>query len=115
MTRNCCTHAGTIPVDEVINAGRHTGFMKDLGKYMGGERSYLRRFVHYGTAGRKCRVGVDNDLIDRPVPRRTCTDHADWLSAYDGAVTLRILELIVFQNRNGRLQMPNSEAYLYLL
>src|SRR6516165_10376393 len=115
MTRNCYTHGGAIAIDEVIYARRQTGFMKDLGQHMGGERSHFRRFVHYRTAGRKRREDFDNRLIDRPVPRSNRTDHADWFTTYDCAVALRILELVVLQNRNGRLQVPKSDAHLYLL
>src|SRR6516164_10108446 len=115
MTRNCCSHGGSVTIDQVIYARRHTGFMKDLGQHMGCERSQFRRFVHYRTAGRKRWEGFDNQHIDRPVPRSNRADHADWFTAYDCAVALRILELVVLQNRNGRLQVPKSDAYLYLL
>src|SRR6516225_10747302 len=115
MTRNCYTHGGAIAIDEVIYARRQTGFMKDLGQHMGGERSHFRRFVHHGTAGRKRREGFDNELIDRPVPRSNRADHADWFTTNDCAVALRIFELVVLQNRNGRLQVPKSDSYLYLL
>src|SRR5215469_3974772 len=100
MTRNCCSHGGAVTIDEVIYARRHTGFMKDLGQHMGGERSHFRRFVHYRTAGRECWVGFDNDLIDRPVPRSNRADHTYWFTTYDCTVALRMLELVVFQNRN---------------
>src|SRR5262245_46559177 len=115
MTRNCCSHGGSITIDEVVYARRHAGFMKDLGQHMGGERSHFGRFVHDRTAGRKRREGFDNQLIDRPVPWSNRADHADWFTTYDCAAALRILELVVLQNRNGRLQVPKSDAYLYLL
>src|SRR6516225_4621586 len=115
MTRNCCSHGGSVTIDEVIYARWHTGFMKDLGQHMGGERSHFRRFVHYRTAGRKRREGFDNDLIDGPVPGSNRADHADWFTTYDCTVALRILELVVLQNRNGRLQVQKSDAHLHLL
>src|SRR5258708_28504527 len=64
---------------------------------------------------RKRRESFDNELIDRPVPRSNRADHADRFTTYDCAVALRILELVVVQNRNRRLQVPKSDAYLYLL
>ena len=114
MARNCCSHCRAIAIDEVIYARGHTGFMKNLGQHVGGERSDFRRFVYHRTAGRERREGLYNELVDRPVPRSDHADNADWFTTYDCAVALRILELIVLQDCNCRLQVQKSDTYLFL-
>jgi len=49
--------------------------------------------------------GLHHELIDRPIPRRNNSDYPDRLTPYGCTVTLSMFELVVFQNRDCRLEV----------
>ena len=79
--------------------------MKDLSEYMGGERSHLGWFMHHSATCRERRKGLHHELIDGPIPRRNHSDYSDRLTPYGCTVTLSMFELVVFQNRDRRLEV----------
>ena len=63
------------PINQVEDAGRHTGIMHDLGEQQRAVRRELARLQHDRAASGDCGSDLRRDLIERPVPR--CDERAD--------------------------------------
>ncbi len=77
--------------DEVEHPGREPDVVEDLGQDEGVERRHLARLQHDGAARGEGRGDLGGDLVQRVVPRRDGTHHADRL-AHDERVADLLFE-----------------------
>ena len=85
------------PLTRLNTPGGHAGRVHDLGEEDRVQRRDLGRLEHHRAAGRDRRRDLAGDLVQRPVPRRDHSAHADGL-AHDQRGAHRPLELEVGQH-----------------
>ena len=83
-----------VAVHEVEHAGGHAGRVHDLGEHDRVQRRDLGRLEHHRAARRDRRRDLAGDLVQRPVPGRDHSAHADGLT-HDQRGAHRALELEV--------------------
>jgi hypothetical protein len=107
MTRDRRADTRTIAVDEIEHARRHAGFMQDVRKQQRTERRVFARLEHHRAARRERGRDLDDDLIDRPVPRRDQAAHADRFEHHARAAPL-LFEFETFEHLDQRIQMRGT-------
>src|SRR5262245_5561660 len=68
-------------INEIIDPLGNTGLVQDFGYDMSGKRRNLRRLVDHRVTSRQSRYNLAHDLVDRPIPWRHHSDHADGLAS----------------------------------
>ncbi|MNL13917.1 hypothetical protein D3C87_1348390 [compost metagenome] len=105
-------HARAVAVDHVEHARRDARRIHDLGPEEPRQGRDLGGFQHHGAADRQRRRDLAADLVRRPVPRGDEGADADGLAADQGGAARLLLERIVLEHRNRRLQMGHAHEGL---
>ena len=102
---------GTIAVDQVEYARRHTGGIEHFGEDDGVERRDFTGLQHHRAARREGGGDLAADLVQRPVPGRDEGAHAHRFAAHEGRAELAF-ELVGPERLDRLGEMDGTERHL---
>ncbi len=111
MRRHRLAHRRAVAIDEIEHAGGNARFVHDLGEQIAAHGRDFAGLQHHRAPGGQRGRDFAGDLVDRPVPRRDQSAHADRL-ANDFRRAACFLEIVILQDTHGLAQMAEARCGL---